>query len=129
MPDREVETIRDLIFYQYAKLIARSAFRIPDGVAVKGQHYGFVKTTFRELKSGRMSWSDILREDRQLVQAEKRCEFCGAETGLTWEHLVPRSLLVNERCPACDTIQGIHNQVWCCGPCNSSKGQKAMAVK
>jgi hypothetical protein len=26
MPNRNVETIRDLIFYQYAKIIARRAF-------------------------------------------------------------------------------------------------------
>jgi hypothetical protein len=26
MPDRDVKTIRDLIFYQYAKIIARRAF-------------------------------------------------------------------------------------------------------
>jgi len=26
MPDRDVKTIRDLIYYQYAKTIARSAF-------------------------------------------------------------------------------------------------------
>jgi hypothetical protein len=33
MPDREVQTLRDLLFYQYAKLIARPAFGQPDGVA------------------------------------------------------------------------------------------------
>ena len=29
MPDRDVTTIRDLIYYQYAKIIARSAFSVP----------------------------------------------------------------------------------------------------
>jgi hypothetical protein len=28
VPDRDVETIRDLIYYQYAKIIARSAFKM-----------------------------------------------------------------------------------------------------
>ena len=37
MPDRDVRTIRDLIHYQYAKIIARSAFSAPDGTAAKGQ--------------------------------------------------------------------------------------------
>ena len=78
MPDRDVQTIRDLIFYQYAKLIARSAFRLPDGEAAKRQHYGFIKRTFLDLKNGRKSWSDIVREDRQFVQAEKACIFCAA---------------------------------------------------
>ena len=42
-------TIRDLIHYQYAKIIARSALHAPDGTAAKGNHYGFIKQTFREL--------------------------------------------------------------------------------
>jgi len=63
MPDRDVKTIQDLIFYQYAKIIARRAFGVPDGKEAKKQHYGFVKQTFRELKSGVKPWSEITRED------------------------------------------------------------------
>jgi hypothetical protein len=29
---------------------------------------------------------------------------------LTKEHIVPRSISINDRCPACEKIQGIHNQ-------------------
>ena len=43
MPDRDVKTIRDLIYYQYAKNIARRAFSAPDGKEAKKKHYGFVK--------------------------------------------------------------------------------------
>jgi hypothetical protein len=50
MPDRDVETIRDLIYYRYAKIIARSAFRDADGAEAKRRHYGFVKQTFRKLE-------------------------------------------------------------------------------
>ena len=49
MPERDVTTIKDLIFYQYAKIIARSALHAPDGTAAKANHYGFIKQTFREL--------------------------------------------------------------------------------
>jgi hypothetical protein len=35
MPDRDVTTIRDLIYYQYAK----------------AHHYGFIKQTFRQLQN------------------------------------------------------------------------------
>ena len=59
MPDREVETIQDLIYYQYAKVIARSAFAVPNGKVAKSQHYGFIKNTFRQLKRGQKSWSEI----------------------------------------------------------------------
>jgi len=122
MPDREVHTIRDLIYYQYAKIIAKSAF----GPDAKVTSYGFIKKTFRELKNDEKKWSEILREDRQLVEMEKRCIYCGSTSGLSWEHIVPRSLYINERCPACDRIQGIHNQIWACRSCNSRKGTKGL---
>jgi len=126
MPDRDVETIRDLIYYQYAKIIARRAFRAADGKEAKKQHYGFVKEAFRDLKSGVKSWSEITREDRQFVEAEKRCVYCGAENDLHWEHIVPRSLRVKPECETCETIQGIHNQIWACGRCNSLKSAKGL---
>jgi hypothetical protein len=31
MPDRDVETIQDLIYYQYAKITARKAFGMATG--------------------------------------------------------------------------------------------------
>ena len=52
MPDRDVHTIRDLIYYQYAKIVARSAFKVADGGQEKKPHYGFIKNTFRDIKSG-----------------------------------------------------------------------------
>ena len=67
-----------------------------------------------------------MREDRQFVQAEKACIFCAATENLTWEHIVPRSIRVNERCAPCDHIQQIHNQVWSCASCNSKKGAKGL---
>jgi hypothetical protein len=48
LPDRDVRTVRDLIYYQYAKIIMRSALHAPDGAAAKGNYYGFIKQTFRE---------------------------------------------------------------------------------
>lgn len=50
MPDREVRTIQDLIYYQYAKIIARRAFSASDGKTAKNLHYGFIKKTFIKLK-------------------------------------------------------------------------------
>lgn len=123
MPDREVETVRHLIYYQYAKIIARSAFKTPDGKVAKTKHYGFIKETLRDLKSGRKTWSDITREDWQLVEGEKKCVYCGSSDGLSREHIIPRSLGINVRCPHCDAIQSIHNQVWSCRECNSKKGK------
>lgn len=122
MPDREVKTILDLIYYQYAKIIARSAF----GAEYKKKAYGFIKKTFRDLRDDEKKWSDILREDKEFADSEKACAYCGSTENLQWEHIVPRSLLVNERCPSCDRIQGIHNQVWACKACNTRKSTKGL---
>ena len=122
MPDRDVQTIQDLIYYQYAKIIARRAFSMPDGKGAKRQHYGFIKKTFLELKSGAISWSEITREDWQFVESEKKYIYCGSETELHREHITPKSLRKKPECGTCDTIQGIHNQIWACKKCNSSKG-------
>jgi len=94
MPDREVRTIRDLIYYQYAKIIAKSAL----GPDAKKSSYGFIKTTFRQLKSDEKRWSEILREDRQLVEAEKRCVYCGTTEDLSWEHIVRDCIISTVRC-------------------------------
>jgi len=122
MPDREVKTIRDLIYYQYAKIIARSAM----GPDAKKSAYGFIKKKFRELRDDEMQWSGILREDKQFVEAEKRCVYCGSTENLEWEHIVPRSLSLTGECPTCPHIQGIHNQIWACKSCNTRKGQKGL---
>jgi hypothetical protein len=42
MPDRDVTTINDLIYYQCAKIMAHSALHAPDGTAAKADHYGFI---------------------------------------------------------------------------------------
>ncbi len=122
MPDRDVKTIRDLIFYQYAKLMGRSAF----GPNAKSQSYGFIKKSFRNLMEGQMQWSDITREDKQFVQTEKACIYCGTIADLQWEHIVPKSIHINERCPTCEKLQGIHNQVWACASCNQEKHQMGL---
>lgn len=121
MPDKDVATIKDLIYYQYAKIIAKSAMESPDGRTAKSAHYGFIKKKFMELKTGKISWSDILREDWQFVASEKECIYCKSDTNMNKEHIVPKSTGITQECASCDTIQGIHNQIWGCKSCNSQK--------
>jgi ribosomal protein S27AE len=122
MPDRDVKTVRDLIYYQYAKVMARSAF----GPDAKRTSYGFIKKSFRDLRESRQRWSDVTREDKQFIQTEKLCVYCGATENLQWEHIVPRSIRVNDRCQSCEKLLGIHNQVWACGKCNLEKCDKGL---
>ncbi len=44
MPDRDVATIKDLIYYQYAKIIAKRSMHAPDGKQAKNSHYSFTSS-------------------------------------------------------------------------------------
>jgi hypothetical protein len=54
LPPAAVKTVRDLLNWQYAKLIARSA-------GYEGK-YGFIIERFKKLQSGEMNWSGSIRE-------------------------------------------------------------------
>ena len=111
MPPKAVKTVRELIYWQYAKLIARSA-----GM---GKQYGFIMKTFQDLKTGRKHWSDILREDRKMLQSgPPACAYCGSTESLSMDHIIPQRI----NAPADCDVHQIHNLVWCCRPCNSAKG-------
>ena len=75
MPDRDVHSICDVMNFQYAKIITCSAFKCTNGGEAKKKYYGFIKNTFRDLSSGKKSWSDIEREDWQLVESDKECAY------------------------------------------------------
>ena len=126
MPDRDVETIRDLILYQYAKIVARSAFAAADGKEAKEQHYGFIKNTFRELKSGVKSWSEITAGGLAIRRSGEAVRLLRQRGDLHREHIVPKSLAIRPECKTCDVIQGIHNQIWACGGSNCLKGTKGL---
>lgn len=106
MPPSAVKTIKDLIYWEYAKLISGSA-----GFGRK--QYPFVMKKFKELQSGTIKWSDILREDLKLER--DKCAYCGSTENLSQDHIVPKR--------ECHYAE-IHNIVMACRNCNSSKGDK-----
>lgn len=106
MPPSAVKTIRDLIFWEYAKLISGSA-----GLGRK--QFPFIMRKFTELKNGFIKWSDILRED--LKMDSTKCAYCNNDKELSNDHIVPKR--------ECHFTE-IHNIVKSCRSCNSSKGDK-----
>lgn len=106
MPPSAIKTIKDLIFWEYAKLISGSA-----GLGRK--QYPFIMAKFKELRAGKIEWSSILREDLKIDN--QICVYCGSKENLTNDHIVPkRECHFNE----------IHNIVVACRNCNSSKSDK-----
>lgn len=109
MPPKNIKTIRQLIYWEYAKLIAGSA--VGDR-----KNFGFVMHTFKKLDSGQMAPSDILHENKMLVYCEKSCAYCNAQVAaLQWEHIIPRSR---------GGPDSMDNMVLACKPCNLAKSDR-----
>ena len=75
MPPPAVKTIRDLIYYQYSKMIAKEAG--------EKDNFRFIMAKFQELRSGKISWSNLTREYRIETMRGKVCIFCGSAQDTT----------------------------------------------
>lgn len=107
-PPTAVKTVRELIYWEYARLIAR-------GAGFEG-NYRFIMSRFQKLKRGEIHWSDIMHDDRKTIERGKTtCIYCGCTDNLSWEHLIP----ISKGGPNI-----ISNQIVACRSCNSSKGDK-----
>jgi hypothetical protein len=76
MPPAAVRTIRDQIFWQYAKLIAKSS-------GLEGQR-GFPMSRFTQLRDGKIIWSSTIREWLRKHEKPDECIYCGAKGPLTF---------------------------------------------
>lgn len=110
MPPSAVRTIRDLIFWQYAKIISESA-------GAGKRNYGFVMDRFKKLQSGDIRWSTSIREYVKEHETPETCVYCGAKGDLTLEHILPTSR---------GGPDSPDNAVWVCKKCNSSKGGRRL---
>lgn len=108
MPPPIVKTVKEVIFWQYAKIISASA-----GMGKK--NYGMIMSTYKKLCNGDIHWSTSVREWLLEEEQNDRCIYCGEKTKLTTEHLLPR-IFGGEDIP--------DNVVRVCQHCNSSKGSK-----
>lgn len=105
---RGFATVRDLIYWEYAKLISERA--VGDRLS-----YRFVNFTYRRLLEGKVSPSSILTENKQLFELGDVCAYCGATGPLQWEHIIPLAL---------GGPDSIDNMVRACAPCNQTKGAR-----
>jgi len=110
VPPPVVKTIRDLIYWQYAKIISESA-------GAGKRQYGFVMDRFMKLASDQISWSTSIREYISEREKAGECVYCGRRRNLTLDHILPQSR-GGPDIP--------DNAVWVCSRCNSSKGDKRL---
>jgi hypothetical protein len=109
MPPAYVSTIREEIYYEYAKLISRSAYR--------SLQRGFITDRFKKLRDGEISISGTIREWEREQELPRQCVYCGLSTDLTTDHLIPRSRGGDD---------SADNVVLACQPCNTSRGDKGI---
>jgi len=110
MPPSAVKTIRDELYWQYAKIISESA-------KFGKKNFGFIMSKFKELQSGKIKWSTTIREYVKEHESPDECIYCGSKDNLTVEHILPRSR-GGPDIP--------DNAVMVCQKCNSSKGDKRL---
>lgn len=109
MPPSAVRTIKDVIFWQYAKIISESA-------KFGKENYGFIMSKFKELQNGKIRWSSTIREWVKEHERPNECIYCGLKNDLTVEHILPR---------CCSGPDVPDNAIMVCKKCNSSKGGKS----
>ena len=110
MPSKSIKTIRDIIYYQYAKIISESA-------GFGKENYGMIMSKVKQLRSGEIVWSSSVREWVKELENPNVCIYCGSVTDLTTEHLLPKS---------CGGEDVVDNVIRACKSCNSSKGGKRL---
>lgn len=110
VPPSAVKSIRDLIYWQYAKIIAESA-------GAGKRKYGFVMDRFQKMINGDISWSTTIREYVKEREQTNMCIYCGAKEDLTLDHILPLSR---------GGPDSPDNAIWVCQHCNSSKGDQRL---
>jgi hypothetical protein len=110
MPPPAVKSIKDLIYWQYAKLISKSA-----GFGLQARAFQMKK--FMELKTGKIQWSSTVREWLREHEKPNECIYCGSKEALTTEHILPLSR---------GGPNITDNVIVACAKCNLSKGDKRL---
>ena len=114
-PPKTVLTIRDLIYWEYACLIARAA-----GFE---RNYGFIVSRFKKLQTGEMEWSSAGRDWMKEHEKAFSCLYCGSTTKLSQDHIIPITRgQVDPRIH--ELLNSSENCVLACQKCNSSKGDR-----
>lgn len=114
-PPNYVKTVRDLIYWSYADLIARAA-------GFEG-NYGFVVSRYKQLKSGDMVWSSSILDYQKSLEKGNICVYCGSTERISMDHIIPMSRAgVDPR--VISLLDSVENCVPACKGCNSSKGDR-----
>ena len=91
MPPPAVKSVRQIIYYQYAKIIASSS-------GFGKAHYGMIMSKWKDLCAGTIHWSSSVREWVREREHPGECIYCGGNKDLTTEHILPRGRRYHGQC-------------------------------
>jgi hypothetical protein len=109
MPPAYVRTIREEIFYEYAKLLSRSVNEPLEPELLTER--------FKKLRDGQINISDTIREWEKEQDLPHQCAFCGATDDLTTDHLIPKGRGGDD---------SADNLVLSCKQCKSARGNRGV---
>jgi len=75
MPPNPIKTVREIIYYQYAKIISESS-------GFGKTNYGMIMAKWKQLVSGEIHWSSSVREWLKEKENPSQCIYCGEEKEL-----------------------------------------------
>ncbi len=113
MKDDALATVGQRLYWAYANLGMAHAALSKRRVEYVRMDYIIRHKLYSGLLDGTMNLGSLKDDERLKLQLPQVCCYCGNDTKLTLDHLIP-------------TLKGgshaADNIVWACQPCNSSKG-------
>jgi hypothetical protein len=114
-PKKLVNSVRHLIYWQYANLIAKAA-----GFE---DNWGFVTSRYKKLVTGEMKWSSSMRDYEKALEKGRVCVYCGSKKEICFDHVIPISRAgVDPR--IFGLLNSVDNCVCACKKCNTSKSDR-----
>lgn len=108
MPPSAVKSVRELIYWEYAKLVAEIA--VGDR-----KNFRYVMATFQRFKHANSHPLAIMRENGLESKGQGECAYCGSPNELTNEYIIPLHKGGPDR---------PDNQIMECHKCKKAKGEK-----
>jgi hypothetical protein len=115
MPKKELETVKELLYWSYANLaMAHSAV---EKKQEKYRSFNFMirAKLFKGLMTGTMNIRTIFDDEKIKLNSGQKCSYCGNTNNLALDHIFP------QRLGGKDVGD---NLIYACRSCNSSKGGK-----
>ncbi|MCG3221041.1 MAG: HNH endonuclease, partial [Candidatus Heimdallarchaeota archaeon] len=106
MLPQNVRSVKDLIFWQYAKVLSHSS-------GYGRSNMQFIENYYQKLQKEEITWEDALKEFKSTVEITQSCAFCGEIRKLSLEQMLSSITELSDN-------REYH--IMLCKSCNSSRG-------